>query len=60
MKGFKQLEMDGKTFNECWVIDNVSINENDNVLVNFHPTNGTMINVFVNNKKVWSIINSLR
>jgi hypothetical protein len=53
-----EMPMDGKTFNECWVIDNVDIKDNDNVVVNF--INDIMVNVFVNGSKIWSVINSIR
>ena len=52
------IPMDGKEFNECWYISNVSIEDNDSVIVNF--INEIMINVIVNGSKVWSVINSIR
>ena len=52
-----QIPMDGKTFNECWSITDVEINDDDNVVVNF--INEQMINVFVNGNKIWSIIKSI-
>ena len=52
-----KIPMDGKTFNECWSITDVNINDNDDVIVNF--INEQMINVFVNGQKVWSIIKSI-
>lgn len=53
-----QLEMNGKTFNECWIIDGLEINGNDNVIVNF--INSIIVNVFVNGKKAWSVISSIK
>ena len=52
-----QLEMNGKTFNECWTIDGLEINGNDNGIVNF--INSIIVNVFVNGKKVWSVVSSI-
>jgi nucleoside-diphosphate-sugar epimerase len=55
--GFTQ-KMSGETFNECWSLDNVTINNNDEIIVNF--INDFMVNVFCNGKKIWSVINSLK
>jgi hypothetical protein len=52
-----QIPMDGKTFNECWYITDVVINDTDDVVVNF--INEQMINVFVNGQKIWSIVKSV-
>jgi len=52
-----QLPMNGKTFNECWSITDLNVNDNDDVIVNF--INEQMINVFVNGQKVWSIMKSI-
>lgn len=53
-----QLTMDGETFNECWSIDNVVLNKEDSVIVNF--INDIIVNVFCNGNKIWSVINSIK
>ena len=52
-----QIPMDGKTFNECWAITDVEVNDNDDVVVNF--INDRMVNIFMNENKIWSIITSI-
>ena len=52
-----QIPMDGKIFNECWAITDVEVNDNDDVVVNF--INDRMVNIFVNENKIWSIITSI-
>ena len=52
-----QIPMNGKTFNECWSIENVEVSDNDKVIVNF--INDQIINIFVNGNKIWSIITSI-
>lgn len=53
-----QLVMTGKTFNECWSIDNFEIQDKDNVVVNF--INDIIVNIYVNGEKKWSVINSIK
>ena len=53
----QQLTMDGKTFHECWFIEDVKIKDTDNVVVNF--INNKMVNIFVNGNKIWSVIKGL-
>jgi len=58
MKNTKStLTMDGETFNECWHITGLEIKDNDNIVVNF--INDTIVNVFVNGVKKWSVIKSI-
>lgn len=44
----KVLVMDGKTFNECWSVEDLVIKNQDNVIVKFF--NDTIVNVKVNEK----------
>jgi hypothetical protein len=46
------IPMDGKTFNECWCLDDVTIEDNDRVKVTF--LNGTISRVSVNDLLVFS------
>jgi hypothetical protein len=52
-----QLTMNGKTFKECWTIQELNINDNDNIVVNF--INDVIVNVICNDKKIWSVINTI-
>lgn len=53
-----QLEMQGKTFKECWTIDGLVVNDRDNVIVNF--INNIIVNIYIDESKVWSVINSIK
>ena len=51
MIAIKTINMTGKTFNECWCIDNLTIHSNDRVIVLF--ANDSIIKVVVNGVKQW-------
>jgi hypothetical protein len=48
----QQLTMNGKTFKECWFREDLIINDNDDLIVNF--IDNRMSEIFLNGKKIWS------
>jgi hypothetical protein len=54
MNSSKQIEMTGTQFNECWFIEGLDLKDNDKMTVNF--INDTIVNIFQNGEKVWSVV----
>jgi len=58
MKNKTQFQGNGKWFNECWHIEGLTVNNADNVTINFEDN--LMQEVFLNGKLAWNNGDRLR